>query len=246
MIKKIALTIFILLIPFILLMPLILLPTLAQTPTESPAELSQSEKEKIDDLKERVATKVAQLRSQTTYKALIGEVKSADKESLTLKTRQGEKKILVTEETKIFKITGSRKSDINLTNVKAGDRVAVVGSTDPDGSFVARLILDKPFPRNINGVIENVDRDNAVITVKNSQKGVSYLVDIETTTKIRVWKKDGGFEKLGFSKLNVGDRVHIHGLPQTSEENRLSAIRILILPGATPSVSPEVSPTETP
>lgn len=246
MIKKIALTIFILLIPFILLMPLILLPTLAQTPTESPAELSQSEKEKIDDLKERVATRVAQLRSQTTYKALIGEVKSADKESLTLKTKLGEKKILTTEETKIFKITGSRKSAINLANVKAGDRAAVVGSTDPEGTFVAKLIFTKAGSLNTSGVIEKIDRDNAIITVKNSQKGTTYLVDIETTTKIRAWKKDGGFEKLGFSKVNVGDRVHIHGLPQVDEENRISAIRILVLPGATPSVLPEVSPTKTP
>lgn len=238
--------IFILLIPFILLVPFVLFPTMAQTPTESPAELSQSEKEKIDDLKERVATRVAQMRSQTTYKALIGEVKSADKESLTLKTKQGEKKILTTEETKIFKIIGSRKSAINLTNIKAGDRLVTIGSTDPEGTFVAKLIFTKARPLNTSGVIEKIDRDNAVITVKNNKKGVSYLVDIETTTKIRAWKKDGGFEKLGFSKVNVGDRVHIHGLSQPDEENRISAIRILVLPGATPSISPEVSPTKTP
>lgn len=233
----------ILIIALFLLVAVFALPAKAQTPTGEPDELTQTQKQKIEDLKERVATKVAQMRTPV-YKVILGEIKSVDKDSLVSKTRQGEKKILLTEETKIFVITRGKKTPIPVSNLKVDDRIATIGSTDPQGAFVAKWVLAKPLPRNIHGVIEKIDRSNATISVKTGQ-GTTYVVDIETTTKIQSWK-GGNFEKLGLSKLNIGDRLHVHGLKVEDEENRISAVRILVLPGATPSISPEVSPTKTP
>ena len=212
---------------------------LAQTPEEG-----QTEQEKIEDLKERVATKVAQLRSQV-YKALLGEIVSVDKESLVLKTAQGEKKILLTEEITILKISRGRGTSLSLANIKVGERVAVIGSADAEGEFVAKIILVKTLPLNINGVIENIDQENFVVTVKNNQRGITYLVEVETTTKIQTWDKEGGVKKSGFSKLQVGDRVHVNGLAVSGETNRLSAVRILALPGRAAGIT-GVTPTPTP
>lgn len=248
MINKLAIQ---LIVIFSLLTPA-LNPVLAQAPTDTPASISADQKEKIDDLKERVATKVAQLRSQV-YKAAVGEIKSVDKDNLTLKTRQGEKKIITTEETKVFKITSGKRIAVSASSLKSGDRVVAIGSPDPQGIFVAKTILAKPLSSNFSGVIDKIDRDKITITVKNTQNNTSLIIDIELATKAQLWKKDTGFEKSGFSKLNIGDWVHINGSP-TEEENRLSANRITILTGfgvtatntPTPSVSPKPSPSITP
>lgn len=223
---------------------------LAQAPDEEGTVAGQTQEEKIQDLKERVATKVAQMRI-STFRVLIGEVKSVDKESLILKTAQGERKVLTTSETAIFRLTRGRKTALSLANIKAGERAAIVGSSDAEGEFVAKTIFVKTMPLNINGVIEEMDPENFTISVKNKQKGLTYLVDIETLTKIQTWKKGVGFEKLGFSKLEVGNRVHVNGTLLPEEQNRLSAIRVLVLPGEavgitgpTPTTSP--SPTTSP
>lgn len=250
MIKKLTLATFTLLFPLILLIPLMLFPAMAQTPTAEGTVAGQTQKSKIDDLKERVATKVAQMRTQV-YKAVVGEIKSVDKDSFVLNTPRGEKKILVTEDTKIFRITRGKRTAASLTSLKAGERAAVVGSADPQGEFVAKIVLVKTLARNVNGVIEKIDKENFAITVKNERKGASYVIDIETTTKIRIWEKGEGLKTSGFSKLKVGDRVHVNGT-KGSEENRISALRILVLPGEAAGITGETSspsaktPTPTP
>lgn len=220
----------------------------------------QTQKDKIEDLKERIATKVAQLRAQA-LKPQMGEIKSVGKDGFTLKTSRDEKKILLTEETKIFRISSGKKTAIQLAALKIGELAAVVGSTDSQGEFVAKVILVKTLPVNINGTVEKIDSKNFTLSVKNSKKGLVYVVDIEGTTKMQSWVKGKGvekegMEKIGFSKIKAGDRVHVNGTTSTDEANRISAIRILVLPGeavgltgnvtVTPPASPKVSPTLTP
>ncbi|MDP3998235.1 MAG: hypothetical protein Q8P89_01295 [bacterium] len=241
--------------------------TMAQGATDS-----SNLENKIEDLKERVATRVAELRSQSQgFKITVGEIKSADENTIVLKTSLGEKSVLLTEESKIFRIIRGQRTTVAVSGLKIGERASVIGATEPQGDFVAKLVLIKTLPLNISGVIRNTDQKNFTISVENSIKGVTYLIDIESATKIQTATSGGKFEKSGFTKLQAGGRVHINGTKVEGEENRISAARILALPElsiqatqapspaeaspspktnpspkVTPTVSPRVSPTRTP
>lgn len=219
----------------------------AQSTNPEGTVAGQTQKDKIEDLKERIATKVAQLRAQA-LKPQMGEIKSVSKDGFTLKTSRDEKKILLTEETKIFRINLGKKTTIQLAALKIGELAAVVGSTDSQGEFVAKVILVKTLPVNINGTVEKIDSKNFTLSVKNTKKGLVYVVDIEGITKMQSWVKGKGIEKTGFSKIKAGDRVHVNGTASTDEANRISAMRILVLP-STPAATPTVgsaTPSATP
>lgn len=232
----------------------------AQSANPEGTVAGQTQKDKIEDLKERIATKVAQLRVQA-LKPLMGEIKSVGKDNFILKTAHDEKKVLLNDETKIFRINQGRKSPIQLTNLKTGELAAAIGSTDSQGEFVAKIILAKTQPLNINGTVEKTDPANFTLSVRNAKKGLVYIVDIEGTTKIQSWVNGKSLEKAGFTKIKVGDRVHVNGTAVSDETNRISAIRVLVLPNTsvstsaventTPSASPKKSssastPTPTP
>ena len=56
--------------------------------------------------------------------------------------------------------------------------------------------------------------------------GKNYIVDIETVTKIAVWTADKRITKGGFSKVTVGDTIHVIGMAAKTDD-RISASRIL-------------------
>lgn len=212
-------------------------PTISQIKISSPADkkdatasgITPDEQAKIDDLKEKVATKVAQLRSQAN-KTIIGEIKSIGTNSLVVTAKTGDEKVLVDNDTKIFRITRGARQTIALTNLKVDERVAVIIRKDNlvDGQ-TGRFIFVKTHPKNINGLVTEVNTKEETVAVINP-KNETVTVDVETTTKI-FSPTDGELKKLALSKINVGDRVHVNGLADEKDASRISAIHILILPG---------------
>jgi hypothetical protein len=129
--------------------------------------------------------------------------------------------------------------------------------------LLARFITKKVFPLNINGVVREVDIKNGTLKVEDKKKGQTFTVDIEKNTKITNYTKEQGLAKFGLSKIEIGQRAHVNGIASTSEENRIAASHILLLPGnaigiltppsgqkpasasASPSAKPKASPTPT-
>ncbi len=75
--------------------------------------------------------------------AVIGEILSSDENSITVKLMDGSSKIvIVSSSTSINKAAAASKSDL-----KTGERVAVFGSTNSDGSVTAQNIQLNPMMR---------------------------------------------------------------------------------------------------
>ena len=237
---------------------LMITPVLAVKEATPPGEkLGEERREQIKDLRERVATKVAELREKMR-RAWYGEIKSISGTTIILTTKQGEKTVLTTEETIFLRIGAAGRRKIGLTDLTSGEKIVAFGQVDQEkGEMTAKVIIGKVFPININGKVTALDVEGGTITVATLRLG-SFIVDVETTTKILVWEKGKGLTKAGLSKIKVGDRVHVNGIVPTKpkESNRISANRILVLPGravgitgekpATPAASPKTSPTATP
>lgn len=214
--------------------------------------------EQIRQLRERVATRVAELK-ELRRRAWHGEIKGVSGTTITLATKQGEKTILTDENTTFLRIGPAGRRKIALSDLTVGEKIVAFGQVAGEtGEMTAKVIIARVFPIKINGKVTAVDVEGGTITVQTLRRG-GFLVDVETSTKILVWEKGKGLEKYGFSKIKVGDRVHVNGtVPSKPKEgeNRITAERILVLPGravgttgekpATPAATPKTSPTASP
>lgn len=192
-------------------------------------KISEEEREKVQEIKERVATRVAELR-QKIWQAFFGKIKDISENSFTLSTvRRGEITVLVDEETKIYRLGRGSRQITSLDDLVVGERVAVVGRLEPgEKAVTARFVFVKATPLNISGVVKAVEKSELSVL---SAKGQLFQVLVKGDTKIRIWQKGQGLVKGKLEDIKVGDRVHVNGLAVKSEEATISAQRILVLPG---------------
>jgi len=84
------------------------------------------------------AARARRLRKMIVRRNMVGgEVKTIEGTTLTVETRQGDKTILINENTR-FRIPGVENP--SLTDIKAGDRIIALGRRTEDGELVARVV----------------------------------------------------------------------------------------------------------
>lgn len=213
----------------------------AATPTATPSS-------QINDLKERLATKVAELR-QTQKKAIAGIVKETALSTFTVETPGSDMKIERTDEITVFQQIKGKRTTLTTDDIEKGDFVVVFGDLDTGLDLLnAKIVFiqSKPLERAA-GVVTDIDRKAFTAEVKTPE-GQQYTIDIEKTTNILQLTKDKGLVKGGFSKLVVGSTVHIVGTAVPKKERRISALRLVDLgnlTGATPTATATEEPTPT-
>lgn len=216
------------------------------TGTASPSATTIIDKLKqIEALKEKIATKVAQLREQEKGGA-NGIIKSIGNNTITLTTASGEQTISYSEDTIFFKLTDGVKSDPidwkQSKKLKSGDQIAVLGYFDSTHSTLSAkyIYLYNTASLHLIGKIADIDKSNYTITVKEPKGNT--LVDIETYTKVFSYSKKTGLARGGFSKFIDNDLVHIFATANPKEDNRVSAVKIISLTfGNSPAIIPAIS-----
>lgn len=203
---------------------------------------------KIEDLKDRLATKVAELR-QTSRKAIYGTVKSTSITNFVVETKTKDVKIEQTDDIKVIQYLKGERTALTSEDIAKGHLVSVFGDYDTTLDLLKAtiVVIQSPGPERISGTVTARDDKEYTLTIKNPQ-GVTYVVDIEKSTKTRMWDREKkALVKSGFSKIVAGNVVHIVGFPVPKKELRVSANRILDLDnltGVTPTAtaSPTVKP----
>lgn len=218
----------------------------AVSPTATPsATPTETKSQKLEDLKDRLATKVAELNT-TERRAIYGTVKSTSISTITVETTTKDVKIELTDDIKVFQMLKGKRTELKIENVEKGDVVTVFGQYDTAVEILkAKVIFIQGTgdTQRIFGTITDAKKADYTLTVETGN-GKSFVVDFETITKTSTWSSDKGIEKAGFSKLLVGDTVTILGTPVAKKDNRLSALRILDL-GNLSGEKPATTPTPT-
>lgn len=207
--------------------------TYAATPSSQPTSSTSTESsdlidklKQIEILKEKIATKVAEIRNNEKA-ASFGNIKKIDKNTLTVGTKKGDQTIYFSEDTEIYSLIKSGKTKILSSKLAEGDRVTVFGYLDTDKTSInAKYIYVMPNIISLIGKITDKDTKNFTITLQ-ANDGQTVLVDIETYTKsysLNLAKKT--LDKTGFSKLSQEDVVRVIGTQNEKEDNRISASRI--------------------
>lgn len=240
-----------------------LLPSAANavtlTPTASPSAKPTSKPTEnpsaITELKERIASRVAQLRL-VEKRGTMGEVTNVTLTQITLSDlRRNIRFVDIDELTKFSSPSANPPAggSFGISDITKGTMLGVTGLYNKQSRrIMARFIEVASPPLTIHGVVEAVDAKEFTIRVV-TREGKTFTVDVQTTTKTQVYTKDTGLTRSGFSKIKEGQRISVVGYKAAKEQTRITPSRILLLPDVpkdpaiklTISPSPEPSPTAT-
>lgn len=206
--------------------------TLAQTPSKEATPSSAQEQKEIENLKEKLASKVAELRKKD-QKAVSGNITETTKTGFAMKSLDDTIYEIKadTDLTKIYLIQGALKKEIKLPNLKKGDYVIVTGLIDGKTINANFVYQDEQFLA-VTGRITEVNKTDFFLRVISPEKD-TYTVDIENSTKRNLLDiKRFVEEPISFSKIKEGDTIHFIAKKTGTEreKNRYSAQKILIIP----------------
>jgi hypothetical protein len=202
-------------------------PTAAERDTASPTEESRNNSlnQQINDLKDKIASRVAALKL-VDKRGILGTVTEVEDTRLTILDPQQKTRIVDIDELTKFS-SPSAKSTFGISDIKKGETVSIIGLYNKQSRrILGRFIEIAVRPVFITGAVSNIDADNFTLSVR-SANNTTTIVDIEKITKTNSYADDE-IVRSGFSKLSIGDRVVITGYLQ-KDKNRITGLRILQL-----------------
>jgi len=214
-------------------------PTISET-------LNQKLDSQINQLKDKIASRVSEL-NLVEKRGIIGIVSDTSANQITLIDTQGNSRQIDVDEITKFS-SASSSSTFGLSDITKGTKISVLGLYNKQSKrILARFISVSVDPAFLMGSILDLDSKNFTFHIISvDQKKTN--IDIETPTKILSYSKDNPLGKIGFSKLNVTDRVFIIGFPDKKDPTLIVAARIIVFPDLpkNPSISISVpTPTAT-
>lgn len=227
MIKKII--VFILL--FILSVNYSFAVTLTPVPTDEPREDSKS---KIDDLKERVASRVAQL-NLVEKRGLLGTASEIENTQITMSDLNGDTRYVDIDE--LTKILSSSGKAIGISDIEKGDVIAVLGLYNKQSKrILAREIKNTIVPRFGTGVVVSADDKEFTIDVIDENKKVT--LDVEKITKTYSYLDKSGLKSSGFSQIAIGNNIVYAGY--SNKDKKISATKVIVFPDIPTNPSIEI------
>lgn len=221
--KKNVLKIFIFLIPLTFWLFLGPSTGAATTPTPTTASLETQ----INDLKNKIASRVAELKL-VEKKGIIGTVTDSSDTQITLSDLTGNTRFVDVDE--LTKFSSSLSKSFGISDVEKGQTLGVLGLYNKQSRrILAREVnvLSKP-PKIIYGGISVIDNKNFEITIVK-ENGQKVVVSVENVTKTYSYS-DGELTKSGFSKINVAQTIIVIGLFDKNDPDKILATRIILFP----------------
>lgn len=210
----------------------------AQTKTPTPSPIKDEGIEQIQKIKDIVASKVAEL-NLVEKRGFIGTVASTSTSQITVKDPSSAQRTIDIDDLTTF--TGDDDDSFGISDIKEGNKLIFIGLYNKDTKHLLARQIRKAtaIPTITSGIATAVDTKNFVITIinENNQKTE---VDVEKSTKTLSLKKGEDFEKSGFSKIKVYERVLIVGLPDPNDTKRINALRVIHFLDIAPSVKMKI------
>jgi len=192
---------------------------------------TNSELEEIQNFKEKLASKVAELQKKED-KALSGFLMLKKDKTLTIETTDNEQFSVELDDllTKFFQVNVSVLKEITLDNFEVNDYIIITGPISGKVITANNVYKDENFTSGSGIVSDTGQGDFAlqVVTLENE----TLTIDIETATKRKILNiKTLKLEDVGFSKIKTGDVLHFfYKKISNKDEKKYSATKILVIP----------------
>jgi len=209
----------------------------------SNTDVIETTKERIEDLREQLSTKSADLEESTAiYKRahVFGTIISINKSDLTIETNNGSIKTVFTDEfTKFFSIGTKGKSTVKLEDLKVGTSVSAVGIGKDDPGGKAKFVVEQKRPMTkrhaASGKVKKVSGTTFTLTYL-SQTDYTFTVSVGKGTVVKIKdQKDAA----SATDIKVGDVVVAAGA--VGKYGTISATIVFIIPAKIETGQPKES-----
>lgn len=199
----------------------------------------------IDQLKDKVASKVAELKL-VEKRGLLGKVTDATDTQITITDLDGNIRFVDVDEFTKFS-SPSQSSSFGISDIKKGDYIGALGLYNKESRrTLARFVNVMDVPEYITGVIVSKDAVKYDLVVATADKNIN--VSIENVTKTYLFNEDGKLVKGGFSVIEPKQNIIVSGFFDPKDKNTITAGRIFIFPGVpqNPTIDINIVPTVNP
>lgn len=185
----------------------------------------------IEKLKEKVASKVSQMRKN--QKGTSGIVTAVANDSFTITSSDNVSYDIKLDDTltTYYQVAGAALKEIKKSDIKKDSYIIVSGPIF-DKSITANVIyVDEQFLIK-SGKITEANSSDFTLKVMTEDKE-TYTLDIESGTQQNILNiKTLSAEKTGFSKLKEGDTIYfiVKQAGKTSTSTRYAAEKIFVIP----------------
>ncbi len=184
--------------------------------------------EVLHDLKERIASRVAEL-NLVEKRGIIGVVDSSSDTQISVLDKKDEIRIIDVDELTRF-ASPSAKESFGISDIKKGLRLEILGLYNKQSKrILARFISVFSSPLIIHGTVTTIDTKNFAFNV-TTEKKKTYIIDVERTTKTQSYTKEKELTVSGFSKITRKTHAIIIGFPDNKDTAHILAARILLFP----------------
>lgn len=216
---------------FILLSLFLFLPpfSLAQTPTAEPTVSDANIDPDIKSLKDKIATKVAELRKDQE-KVVTGNINKIDKDTITITYNNQPLNVTLDDTvTKIYSVASGKK-EIQREDLHVGDYLILKGILI-DNTITANTIYQDDEYIVTSGHINEIDTTTGTIKMITINKE-SYTLNIDKTTKQQMLDiKSLALLTSTLTKIKDGDTIHIVAkIPKDKKSTTLTPQMILTIP----------------
>lgn len=192
---------------------------------------TNSELEEIQNFKEKLASKVAELQKKED-KALSGFLILKKDKSLTIETTDNEQFSVELDDllTKYFQVNVSVLKEITLDDFEVDNFIIITGPISGKVITANNVYKDENYT-SASGIVSDTGQGDfalKVVTLENE----TLTIDIETATKRKILNiKTLKLEDVGFSKIKTGDVIHFfYKKISNKDEKKYSATKILVIP----------------
>lgn len=188
---------------------------------------SGSKQEKIDIIKEKVASKVAELTKAIAV-GIEGRIDKIEEGILTLDIN-GKQKTINTDTDTVFSEQNSDLGidELEFDDLKKDDEVLVIGEEQIGTDIInAKLITTSVPVLAFTGKLKSVDSKKFTFIVIEGKD--EYTFDFEKYTD-SFMLIGGKLESARFSKIEEGGNIQLLASPQENSETRFTALRLIIL-----------------
>ena len=202
----------------------------SDTPTPSDSESNKSDalNQQINDLKNRIASRVAQLKL-VEKRGIIGRVTDVSDTKITVSDLKNNTRFIDVDELTRFSSPDAQGA-FGISDVTKGTNIGVLGLYNKESRrILARFVNVLTLPKIIHGVVEAFDSENYTIKV-STEDNKEITFDVETTTKTLSYSKGGGLNRSGFSKIKEDERIIVTYEADSKDAGEIVASRIILFP----------------
>lgn len=218
----------------------------ADAASPSPDPVKDKVEQEINQLKDRIASRVAQL-NLVEKRGIVGVVTDITGTQITVSDIKGDTRFVDVDELTKFIGGPNAPESFGLSDIKKDQNLSIVGLYNKQsGRILARSIAVITIPLIEHGYVATIDKDNFVVNVAtddNKQLAVSVGTSTRTLS-FDLDKKD--LVKSGFSKIVEGESIFIVGALNKEDKSKADADTLIIFPNIVKSPSIEISPSVTP